>query len=249
MNSTYSVGGWLLRSELQIAHLLKWIPGLPGIWLRSLVYSNLFKRMGDRIQIMTGGQFSGVRRIELGHFVKIDRNVKINAPTDTSMRLGDHVRLGEGTLLSGGEKSSSIVLGRSVEVEKGTEIKAKTGRIEVGQSTYIGAQCNITSAEGIKIGQNCHIGDCSILRANQLNLTELLPSAQVKQPVRCGIVIEDNCWIGGGVSVLNGVTIGQGSVISDNSVIVDNVPAFSIAMGAPARILKGVLKMQEGFHC
>lgn len=52
------------------------------------------------------------------------------------------------------------------------------------------------------------------------------------------VIIEDNVWIGEFVSVLPGVTIGKGAVIGANSVVTTNIPANSIAVGAPARVIK-----------
>lgn len=53
-------------------------------------------------------------------------------------------------------------------------------------------------------------------------------------PVRIG----GNCFVGGGSIILPGVTIGDGSIIGAGSVVFDDVPADSIAIGNPARVLK-----------
>jgi serine O-acetyltransferase len=50
--------------------------------------------------------------------------------------------------------------------------------------------------------------------------------------------IEDECDIACGVAVLGNVTIGRGSVIGANAVVVHDVPPFSVAVGAPARVIK-----------
>jgi acetyltransferase-like isoleucine patch superfamily enzyme len=51
-------------------------------------------------------------------------------------------------------------------------------------------------------------------------------------------LIEDDCWLGSGVKVLDGVTIGKGSVIGAGSVVTKNIPPFSVAVGVPARVIK-----------
>ncbi len=48
----------------------------------------------------------------------------------------------------------------------------------------------------------------------------------------------DNVWIGESVSVLPGVTIGQGAIIGANSVVSKNIPAYTIAVGSPAKPIK-----------
>jgi serine O-acetyltransferase len=51
-------------------------------------------------------------------------------------------------------------------------------------------------------------------------------------------IIESNVDIGCGVCVLGDVTIGRGSVIGANSVVLSDIPPFSIAVGAPAQVVK-----------
>ena len=55
-----------------------------------------------------------------------------------------------------------------------------------------------------------------------------------KGPTRIG----DNVWCGAGVVVTSGVTIGERCVIGANSVVTTDIPPFSIAAGAPAKVLR-----------
>lgn len=50
--------------------------------------------------------------------------------------------------------------------------------------------------------------------------------------------IGNNVWIGEFVSILPGVTIGDGSIIGSTSVVSKDIPAFSIAVGSPAKVIK-----------
>ena len=45
---------------------------------------------------------------------------------------------------------------------------------------------------------------------------------------RKGITIEDDCWIGSNVTILDGVTIGKGSVIGAGTLVTKDIPADSI---------------------
>ncbi|KAI5210460.1 hypothetical protein E4T39_00267 [Aureobasidium subglaciale] len=54
------------------------------------------------------------------------------------------------------------------------------------------------------------------------------------------VVIGSDCWIGGNVSILPGVTIGEGCTIGAGSVVTKSIPAFSVAVGSPARVIKKV---------
>jgi phosphonate metabolism protein (transferase hexapeptide repeat family) len=52
------------------------------------------------------------------------------------------------------------------------------------------------------------------------------------------ITIGNDTWIGHGAIVMPGVTIGNGAVIGSGAVVTHDVPAFSIAVGSPARVIK-----------
>ena len=54
------------------------------------------------------------------------------------------------------------------------------------------------------------------------------------------MTIGDGCWIGGGVIILPGVTIGEGCVIGAGSVVTKNIPANSLAVGNPCRVIREI---------
>lgn len=52
------------------------------------------------------------------------------------------------------------------------------------------------------------------------------------------VTIGDNCWIGGGATILPGVSIGSGCTIGAGSVVVHDIPDNSVAVGNPAKVVK-----------
>jgi serine acetyltransferase len=52
------------------------------------------------------------------------------------------------------------------------------------------------------------------------------------------IVIDDDVWIGYGVTILSGVHIGQGAVVAAGAVVTKDVPPYAIVGGVPAKIIK-----------
>ena len=51
------------------------------------------------------------------------------------------------------------------------------------------------------------------------------------------VTIGDDVWLGASAVLLPGVTIGKGAVIGAGSVVSGDIPAYSIAVGAPARVI------------
>jgi acetyltransferase-like isoleucine patch superfamily enzyme len=59
-----------------------------------------------------------------------------------------------------------------------------------------------------------------------------------RQPrVYGSIRIEDDVYLGSNVVVTPGVTIGRGAVIGAGAVVTSDIPAYSIAVGVPARVV------------
>ncbi len=54
------------------------------------------------------------------------------------------------------------------------------------------------------------------------------------------VTIEKGAWIGAGAIILPGVTIGKNSVVGAGSIVTKNIPAFTVAAGNPARVIKSI---------
>ncbi|MDY2640477.1 MAG: DapH/DapD/GlmU-related protein, partial [Ligilactobacillus salivarius] len=54
------------------------------------------------------------------------------------------------------------------------------------------------------------------------------------------IIIEDGVWIGGHAVIGAGVTVGKNSIIGAGSVVTGDIPANSVAVGNPARVIRKI---------
>lgn len=59
------------------------------------------------------------------------------------------------------------------------------------------------------------------------------------------VSIGDDCWIGGNTVIVAGVSIGKGCTIGAGSTVTKDIPAWSVAVGTPARVIKKVEEVPD----
>ena len=151
------------------------------------------------------------------------------AQVPLSVRLRGNVRItGAGKLVFG---KGVTLLGTVVPIEF---VFHKNGRILIGNHTFINYGSSITAYDLVSIGAHCHLGHYTLILDNNehgiINRDSLPPSKPV--------LIEDHVWIGSRAIILPGVQIGHHSVIGAGSVVSKNIPARSVAVGTPARVVR-----------
>jgi acetyltransferase-like isoleucine patch superfamily enzyme len=114
-------------------------------------------------------------------------------------------------------------------------------RIRIGGGTFLNIGVMVAAVDLVEIGDHCMFANgCFVTDANHRfdDPSKPVPwqGFTSKGPTRIG----DNVWCGAHVVVTSGVTIGERSVIGANSVVTEDIPAFSIAAGAPARVLRSI---------
>ncbi len=108
----------------------------------------------------------------------------------------------------------------------------------IGHDTFINHNAYLMDGGGITIGHHCFIGpNCGIYTAVHPTLAE---ERNLGLEKALPVVIGNNCWIGGDVTILPGVTIGEGTVIGAKSVVTKDIPANVIAVGNPCRVLRSI---------
>lgn len=134
---------------------------------------------------------------------------------------------------------SKIYIGSSTMIGRRCYFLTNSGgKIWIGENTLINDDCYITSCFGILIGKNVLIGEKVSLRDYDHRFSRTDVPINSQGIVGSSIKIGDDVWLGKGVVVTKGVTIGQGCIIGANSVVTRSIPPYSIAVGAPARVIK-----------
>ena len=207
----------LLKYEL-LTTLLGSLPGALGLALRKKFYKSLFGKVGRNVIFGKSLTIRHPHKIQIGDNVVIDDYAVLDAK---------------------GTDNKGIFLGDNVMIGRNTVISCKNGNIAIGDNTNIAMNCFIQSAKEVKIGKNVLLAAyCYVIGGgnHETNRTDIPIMAQ-GQIVK-GITIENNCWIGAGVNILDGVKIDRDSIIGASAVVTKPVPEFSVVAGIPAKILK-----------
>lgn len=112
--------------------------------------------------------------------------------------------------------------------------------IEVGKKFYVNHNCVILDCAKVIFGDNVMIGpNCGFYTAiHPLDFKTRNKYLECAKP----IIVGNNVWIGGGVTVLPGVTIGDNSVIGAGSVVTKDIPNNVVAVGNPCKPIKEIVQ-------
>ena len=125
--------------------------------------------------------------------------------------------------------------------------KEKDPSIIIGDNVAIGNDCHITAINRITLGDNVLLGEKVTITDNSHGLTNIYEELRVPPRKRNlfskgPVILENNVWIGDKATILPGVIIGDGAVIAANAVVSKDVPAYCVAGGNPAKIIKQAKK-------
>lgn len=139
-------------------------------------------------------------------------------------------------------RDGRLEIGPQAFFEPGVWLTAgPNGRIRIGGGTFLNLDVMIAAERLVEIGEHCMAANgCLITDGNHRFDDPEKPVPWQGFTTKGPTIIGDNVWLGANVVVTSGVTIGRRSVIGSNSVVTGDIPPFSIAAGAPARVLKTI---------
>jgi acetyltransferase-like isoleucine patch superfamily enzyme len=199
--------------------VLTGLSGLPTVAasaVRALAYRTVLERMGS------------------GCF--IEKDVRWQVPR--RIALGRRVMVGEGCFLDAHSSTGHIVLDDDVWLSRGCYVVTDhDAEVRIGPQTYVGHRSLLYGHSGISVGRDVLIAnDVQLICGNHTFARRDVP-IRAQPPKGEPIVIEDDVWLGASTIVLGGVTVGQGSVVGAGSIVTHGLEPYSIARGAPARVV------------
>ncbi len=144
-------------------------------------------------------------------------------------------------------KLKYVSIGNNTQIKAGSRIQCDDNYrgqmlkpcLQIGDRCGIGYHFTAFVYDNIEIGNDVSIADNVMLTSENHGIN---PEGNVPfglQPLTTApIRIGDWVWLAKNVCVMPGVTIGERTVIGANSVVTHDIPPYSIAVGAPAKVIK-----------
>ena len=161
---------------------------------------------------------------------------------DGSFAPADFARCGPDCVFEAGVlvfHPENIELGTNVYVGHQAILKGyHRNKMRIGDETWIGQQAFLHSAGGLDIGARVGIGPAvRIISSRHREAGRGL--AILNSPVELApVVIEEDSDLGVGAIILPGVRIGRGAQIGAGAVVTTDIPAYAVAAGVPARVIR-----------
>ena len=134
-------------------------------------------------------------------------------------------------------KAYEIRIGDFAQIAPCVIIRAqliKGACFHIGRHSRVFPYCWIEPGEGVYIGDQVGIGAYTLIFTHGA-WSDFLHNG----PVKLGpVTIEDHVWLPWRVFVMPGVTIGRRSIIGANSTVTNSIPAHTLAVGSPAKVIK-----------
>jgi len=201
-------------------------PALRRAMTRMRTRGNRYRVRGPRNRIVTEG-------VTL-------RNVVFDiVGEDNSITIGPGCRISDFLFKVRGS-GHRLVVGRDCAFGGGSLWAEDSGCVlTVGDGTTIEEAHVAVTEPGcrIEIGRGCMFAGRVVIRSGDSHSILDAASGRRINPAR-DVRIGDRVWLAAGVQVLKGVVIGDDSVVGTQSVVTKSIPAGSLAVGSPARVVR-----------
>lgn len=142
--------------------------------------------------------------------------------------------------------AGSISIGQRVFINEGTQLISRS-RIDIEDDVTIAWGCTLYDHDSHSLDARDRNADQQ-QQLQDWDSGDFIGNKDWSKVATAPIRIRRNAWIGFDVVILKGVTIGEGAVIGARSVVTKDIPAWSVAVGNPARVVKQIPPHQRNDH-
>lgn len=115
---------------------------------------------------------------------------------------------------------------------------------KVGKDCFIGYEVwvDMTNTHLVELEDHVHIANRCLLLCHQRDLSEYCIGDDYAKLgyQKKKIVLKKGCLIGMNSMIMPGVTIGDGAIVGAGSLVTKDVPAWTVATGRPAKVVKHI---------
>jgi acetyltransferase-like isoleucine patch superfamily enzyme len=214
-------------------------PDFKGI-SKSISLTDFFGEVFFYLISLLRGILTGIPLLKL-NFIFVGRGTKFFYKRNISF--GKKVKIGNYCIMSGMGQEGLVIgdfssIGSFCRVVTSTDRKNPGLYIKIGKNVGIADFSSLGGSGGLTIGDDTIIAQYFSAHPENHIFDDLNKPIRLQGTTRSTITIGNNCWIGAKVTVVAGVNIGDGAIIGAGSVVTKDIPAYSIAVGNPAKIIR-----------
>lgn len=197
--------------------------------------------VNERFRMLVRGSLRGLRLKKKGRFLFLGKRVVIKSPKKLS--IGNGATIHDGCSINAMSRKGitigkNFTLGQNGIIDCTGVIKELGESLEIGDNVGISPNFTIFVRGRVQIGNNTIIGPGVTVVAENHVAEDINTVIRKQGTTRKGISIGENCWIGAGVTILDGVSVGDGAVVAAGAVVNKDVEPFTIVGGVPAKLIK-----------
>ncbi len=182
--------------------------------LRGMWYRLFMKKTKGLFLVGCKVRISHCNHISCGKNVKFEDYTEIHGLCSEGLNFGDNVTISRGVMIRpssyyGGDLGCGLTIGNNSSI---------------GPYGYVGCSGKITIGSNVMFGPKCS------LFAENHNFSDTETTIKSQGVNQKGITVEDDCWIGSNVVILDGVTIGKGSIIGAGTLVTKDIMPGSIVV-------------------
>ncbi|WP_336605580.1 acyltransferase [Fundidesulfovibrio soli] len=210
-------------AEQLAQYLAGWVPGLPGMALRQLLYRPLLAKGSSAPVMESGSELLHMDTLRFGGSVYVDRLCRIHG-SRAGITLGDCTRVMRGAYLcayvSNAREGEGIV---------------------TGKRCWVGVNAVLASGQGgLTLGDDVLIGPGAVLVTGDHDFSRCDIPATSRAYTGTPITVGSNVWIGAGAMILGGARIGDNAVVAAGAVVHSEVAPGTVVGGVPAKVIKTI---------